>query len=649
MAGRGRSAAMRAKIFGSVTPAPSPPPTPSSTFIAVVPLLGQSDMEGRGLYSAGTDTNDPKVKQFCGYPGSSATYRTIRDDIYPLYHFEAPDSSLIGPGQTLGKQLAADLGPNCAYVLLVPCAVGGTGLVAPGAEWGLGNSLHENAVSQINLAVAAAKAIHPASYVHSMHWIQGNNDGTTPEATYKTALAAVIADYRSRCTTVTSTTPFVMGSMLPIAIETQAGKQSIERAQLAVAAEGTNVFYVPGPYGSVRSDEAPNYIHMGTGGCRTVGINLAKTAQGQHTVSFARLNRSVIEGNSGSVSITHEVYRTNSVGSATAPITFVPGTTSADDFAGGAYPTGLSATWASGQNRATVTININPDTTLEADEAYSLNLTAPSGYTVGTRPTVNATIVNDDTDNTGTVDADGFPAAGLLHYADASKPNTLWQDANRTVPAVNPGDPILAISDSGPNGHNGGFTAGATLGTVNGKPAIVFPGGTTRGGFSSLVNPTNNFSSTSQFSIHDVQVQDSNGSMSMWSLGNGASSRINLQSPSAGGPLIYTQRNSGGTTVSTTVTGSTTVLGVPTVTSLRRKLDGQTSILQDGVMVFDAVVPISAIADIINFAWGARLASGAYDQYLIGKKQAIRTYSLAQSDADFLAAHNRMRALHPAA
>lgn len=620
----------------AVTVAAAAVVTPSAQFIAVVPITGQSDAAGRGVYSASIDVNDPKVKQYPSDPGSTTTYRTIRDSIYPLYHPEGANSDQIGPGPTLGKRLAAQLGPNCVYVLLVPCAFGNTGLINGGGRWQVGGDLHEAAVAQTTAAVAAAQALYPASYVHCEAWVQGNSDGATSQAAYEAGLTARIADMRARVPTMSAATPFVIGSMLPIAIEGQPDKQKIELAQMNVAATVPNVFYVPGPYGSTRSDESPDFIHMGTTGCRTVGTNLANAALGVRTVDFARSGASATEGQSGTTTLSYLAFRSDAGAAVTAFVTIAPGTTDGADF-GGAVPT-PAVTWAAGQNRANFTVAVSGDVDVESDENFTLTMSAPSGYVVGTRPTATGRITNDDT---GVVlPATDMPAAALYAYYDMSDRATLFQDEARTVPVTAAGQPVMGVADKSGNGRHATGVGSPVLGAIGARDAITLDGSTQY--LPADVVAAVMATTASEFTIHSVGFQPADGTpanRALWGGGHtsGTTTR-HLSTDLSTGVARYSYRGTGGGGLLSAPIGPT-IRGARVVTSTRRKADGTIDIRRNG-----EVIPPNAgsspTSSVTKFTIGGRVSQGTVIELYAGQVGSLAAYSIAQSDADFAAAHD---------
>ncbi|MEQ8218025.1 MAG: Calx-beta domain-containing protein [Arenibacter sp.] len=103
------------------------------------------------------------------------------------------------------------------------------------------------------------------------------------------------------------------------------------------------------------------------------------------------------EGNAGTTAFNFTANRTGATTSAaTATFTVTGVSANAADFDGGVFPTGL-ATFAIGSSTAAITINVSGDTAVEANETFTVTLSAPSaGYTLGAPSTATGTINNDD-------------------------------------------------------------------------------------------------------------------------------------------------------------------------------------------------------------------------------------------------------------
>ncbi|MCU6454364.1 hypothetical protein LPN01_09755 [Sphingomonas sp. A2-49] len=102
------------------------------------------------------------------------------------------------------------------------------------------------------------------------------------------------------------------------------------------------------------------------------------------------------EGNAGPTLFTFTVTRSSAVGAVNVSWLFAAGSTSADDFTGGAYPTGGIVPMSDGQASGQFTISVNGDTVTEADETFTVSIGVPSGYAAGTSMSATGTIQNDD-------------------------------------------------------------------------------------------------------------------------------------------------------------------------------------------------------------------------------------------------------------
>ena len=151
------------------------------------------------------------------------------------------------------------------------------------------------------------------------------------------------------------------------------------------------------------------------------------------------------EGNSSTTTYTFTVARNTTTGAVNVPWAFAAGATSPDDFAGGSYPAGGTVAIADGASQGAFTLNVNGDTTVEPDEQFTVSITAPSGYTVGTA-SATGTILNDDASTSSPVVLDTEAGVTTTSYATQSIPLTIAADANLLVVDVAFGVP----ADSGP-------------------------------------------------------------------------------------------------------------------------------------------------------------------------------------------------------
>ena len=147
-------------------------------------------------------------------------------------------------------------------------------------------------------------------------------------------------------------------------------------------------------------------IQVGPGGSSPGNVDNAKLdAFAVFSVSGASLAiaataASKAEGNTGSTPFTFTVTRsgdTTGASSATYTVSVGSGANAANaaDFTGGALPTG-TVSFAPGQTSQLITINVAGDTTAEANESFTVTLSAPSaGTTIATAAAIG-TIITDD-------------------------------------------------------------------------------------------------------------------------------------------------------------------------------------------------------------------------------------------------------------
>lgn len=227
------------------------------------------------------------------------------------------------------------------------------------------------------------------------------------------------------------------------------------------------------------------------------------------TVSISAA-QSKYEGNSGSTSFVYTVTRSTSIGAVSVPWSFSANTTSANDFVGGSYPQGGTVELADGVSSAAFSITVNGDTTVEADETFSVSIALPAGYAAGSATTATGTILNDDvapsptvtilaaqsksegnsgatvftytvtrsaSDNAaavpwsftaGTTSADDFtggtyPTGGTVNMAAGVATGTFWISVNGDT--VVEGDETFTVFISTPSGYIAGAATSAT-GTI---------------------------------------------------------------------------------------------------------------------------------------------------------------------------------------
>jgi hypothetical protein len=236
----------------------------------VILLIGQSNMGGRGT-TAVIDPTPPLLLQYSCAP-TSPNYQTLMTGSDPLEMTEAVETGQIGPGHSFAVQyMANNAGKG---VVLVPCAVGATCLVASPAQWAVGNTLHENAVTKANAAIAAAQALAPASKFVGIAWLQGEQDADTiTQTAYAAALDATIDDYRSRITGA-ATSWFAVLGLAPGFVAGSTFRQGVSNALIDTPNRKTRATYTAGPSGD---DDG---LHYNAVGQRILGPNAANSLIG---------------------------------------------------------------------------------------------------------------------------------------------------------------------------------------------------------------------------------------------------------------------------------------------------------------------------------------------------------------------------------
>lgn len=245
---------------------------PDDVGFDIIMCVGQSNMGGSTAttYDPLIDVGDPgQVYQWANLSSDSASYRKIITGVDPMYMPDGLRTGRVSPATWAAKAYLGTV-PRNRRVLLVPSAVGSTGLV--GAEWQPGNpggQYYERAITEGNLALAAALMWYPTSRIVGAIWIQGENDGLngTTQAQYAAALKALIAGFRTRLTGA-SNLWFVIGGMTPEGITAQPGEVPIDLAHTQVAAETDKCVKVPGFSGYASG------VHYTTIGVRMMGSKM---------------------------------------------------------------------------------------------------------------------------------------------------------------------------------------------------------------------------------------------------------------------------------------------------------------------------------------------------------------------------------------
>ena len=191
------------------------------------------------------------------------------------------------------------------------------------------------------------------------------------------------------------------------------------------------------------------------------------------------------EGNSGPTAFNFGITRTGSfLGAATVNYSVTgsgANATDATDFIAGVFPSG-TANFLAGSATATITVNVNGDTTLESNETYTVTLTEPSdGATLGTSTAVG-TINNDDSSisiGSGVTLAEGNSGPRSFNFTvNRTGDLSAAASVNFSVTGVGGGNSANSTDFSGGAFPNGtvNFAAGSSTATisinVNGDTAI---------------------------------------------------------------------------------------------------------------------------------------------------------------------------------
>ncbi|WP_420478743.1 Calx-beta domain-containing protein [Brevundimonas sp. FT23028] len=167
--------------------------------------------------------------------------------------------------------------------------------------------------------------------------------------------------------------------------------------------------------GAVSGTRAELLALIGNQSNWTLNDGVNQTAPGSFSVggsmSFSIGDAVVTEGDSGTVTLTFTVTRTNSAGAATVDWATSDGTATAGvDYVAGSG----TVSFADGEATTTITVTVNSDTLVEGDETLTVTLTNPSTGTIS------------DGSGEGTITNDDVPAGAVtpfineFHYDNAS-------------------------------------------------------------------------------------------------------------------------------------------------------------------------------------------------------------------------------------
>ncbi len=169
---------------------------------------------------------------------------------------------------------------------------------------------------------------------------------------------------------------------------------------------------------------------------------LCAPAFAQTTPSLSIADKTVTEGQSGTVAV---VFTVTMTGASTVPVTVHWATANGTASAASDYAAGSgNLTFTPPTKKATITVTVNGDTTVENDEAFSVKLSAPVGATLGVAEAAG-TIKNDDqpsfsiSDRTVTEGDAGTTLAAFtvtLNVAPLQTTTVHWATVNATASAA---------------------------------------------------------------------------------------------------------------------------------------------------------------------------------------------------------------------
>lgn len=394
----------------------------------IVLCFGQSNIAGRGTVEAALDVPDSRVWQYGCSTENAATYQKIAQAVEPLSHVESMSSTQQGPCLAFARAYACTI-PTNRRVLLVPAAAGSTALI--NSVWAVGGTRYNAAIVHANAAIAAAKAMYPASRFVGFLFGQGEADAlnSVTQADYSTGLKATIAGMRAAITDASNAWVIINGMVPEYVAANAVYYNPIKLAHIQVAAEIAKCAYVPGVTGY------NNGVHYNAAGYRIMG------ARAGLAVITAKAS-TVTEGNPPVVVVpptNPTVPNAPTIGVAVAGDGYVDVafTAGAD---GGATVTGFTATLSTGETNS--------------------GATSPIRVTAGNGVARTATVTA--TNNVGTSDA------------SAASNSVTPQVASGPVVTFNPADKDASITLSNGNLTATGTTSGfksvrGTIGKTAGK------------------------------------------------------------------------------------------------------------------------------------------------------------------------------------
>ncbi len=227
--------------------------------------------------------------------------------------------------------------------------------------------------------------------------------------------------------------------------------------------------------GGVYFDDKGNFADFS--GALGVALGLQVVVPDPATATIAATSATKAEGNSGTTAFTFTVTLSKALGSAVAMDWAVTGSdtnsVSATDFAGGGPMPGGTLSFAAGETAKTITVNVQGDTTVEADENFTVTLSHATGSVVLGTASAGGTIQNDEATvsiaATSASKAEGNSGSTVYTFTVTRGGNTsatqsvAWSVAGVSADPANAADFTGSILPSG----SVTFAAGETTKTIS--------------------------------------------------------------------------------------------------------------------------------------------------------------------------------------
>lgn len=226
-------------------------------------IAGQSNTHYSLGFDPTIDTGDKRVKQLSRSEVEEEDMK-IKDAVPPLdHHTKQPDR--VGFGMTFAKLYADKILNSNRQVLLIPSGYAGSAFHTN--EWNKGGKLYEDAVKRVNFALENNKN----SKLIAILWHQGESDVGYP--TYASALDTMINNMRTDITGDQSSTPFILGGMVPYWVNIEPGADAQQKIIADTVNRVANTGYVDPTKPTVitKSDDTVDNIHYDAAGQREMG------------------------------------------------------------------------------------------------------------------------------------------------------------------------------------------------------------------------------------------------------------------------------------------------------------------------------------------------------------------------------------------